>query len=86
MAGMTALGLMSGTSMDGIDAALLRTDGENLVELGPTAFFSYPAAFRREIEDGLDVRAREAFDSEQMSHGLDLRYMRGGMPSFTARK
>ena len=31
------------------------TDGENLVELGPTAFFPYQAAFRREIEDGLET-------------------------------
>ena len=51
---LTAIGLMSGTSMDGIDAAMLRTDGENHVEFGPTAFFPYPAAFRREIEDGLE--------------------------------
>ena len=52
---LTAVGLMSGTSMDGIDAAMLRTDGENHVEFGPTAFFSYPAAFRREIEAGLEA-------------------------------
>ena len=55
MAVMTAIGLMSGTSMDGIDAAMLRTDGENHVEFGPAAFFPYPAAFRREIEDGLEA-------------------------------
>lgn len=35
-----AIGLMSGTSMDGIDAALLRTDGDRLVE--PLGFLSVP--------------------------------------------
>src|SRR4051812_20968994 len=51
---MTAIGLMSGTSMDGIDAALLRTDGESQVEFGPVAFVPYEAAFRRQIEDALN--------------------------------
>ncbi|MBM3542008.1 MAG: anhydro-N-acetylmuramic acid kinase, partial [Alphaproteobacteria bacterium] len=37
-----ALGLMSGTSMDGIDAALLRTDGTAVLEWGP--FLSRPYA------------------------------------------
>lgn len=36
----TAVGLMSGTSLDGIDAALIRTDGEALVE--PIRFTSLP--------------------------------------------
>jgi anhydro-N-acetylmuramic acid kinase len=30
-----ALGLMSGTSLDGVDAALLRTDGERILAFGP---------------------------------------------------
>src|SRR4051794_41803623 len=30
-----AIGLMSGTSMDGVDVALVETDGESEVQLGP---------------------------------------------------
>ncbi len=49
-----AIGLMSGTSMDGIDLAMLRTDGENVVERGPSFFVPYDAEFQRRIEAGLD--------------------------------
>ncbi|WP_442577691.1 anhydro-N-acetylmuramic acid kinase [Mesorhizobium sp. ASY16-5R] len=51
---IAAIGLMSGTSMDGIDLAMLRSDGENLVERGPSLFVPYDAAFRRRIEAGLE--------------------------------
>jgi anhydro-N-acetylmuramic acid kinase len=50
-----ALGLMSGTSMDGIDLALLRTDGEAVVERGPSFAVPYDAAFRRRLEAALDT-------------------------------
>ena len=36
-----AMGLMSGTSMDGVDAALLKTDGESIAEFGPGAETKY---------------------------------------------
>jgi anhydro-N-acetylmuramic acid kinase len=54
MATICALGLMSGTSMDGIDLALLRTDGVDIVEQGPGSFVSYDAAFRARIVAGLE--------------------------------
>ena len=42
----TAIGLMSGTSMDGIDIALLRTDGDSVVRHGPSGYFPYDATLR----------------------------------------
>ncbi|MBT6829321.1 MAG: anhydro-N-acetylmuramic acid kinase [Rhodospirillaceae bacterium] len=51
-----ALGLMSGTSLDGIDAALIRTDGETISDFGPWATTPYGAelgqALRRLVDAG----------------------------------
>lgn len=38
----TAIGLMSGTSLDGIDAALIRTDGHDVIERTAAGFVSLP--------------------------------------------
>ena len=43
---MRAIGLMSGTSMDGIDVALIDTDGEDALERGPAQSFPYDPRFR----------------------------------------
>ncbi len=45
----TALGLMSGTSMDGIDAAILRTDGRGCVEFGVRQTIEYDDSFRTRL-------------------------------------
>ena len=43
---ITALGLMSGTSMDGIDAAIITTDGTQIQSTGPWATYPYPPELR----------------------------------------
>ena len=45
----TVIGLMSGTSADGVDAALLRTDGRAVAEAGENLFLPYADALRADI-------------------------------------
>jgi len=41
MSRLAAIGLMSGTSYDGVDVALVETDGEEIGHLGPTGYRPY---------------------------------------------
>tara|TARA_B100000965_G_scaffold183230_1_gene152930 strand:- start:860 stop:1957 length:1098 start_codon:yes stop_codon:yes gene_type:complete len=48
-----AIGLMSGTSMDGIDAAIIETDGEAVTWQGPSLTHPYDDDFRRDLRAAL---------------------------------
>src|SRR5712691_4571414 len=48
-----ALGLMSGTSLDGIDVALIETDGRDRLILGPSLTLAYPPEFRERLRSVL---------------------------------
>jgi len=48
-----ALGLMSGTSRDGIDAALVTTDGRRRFAAGPALTRPFDAAFRARLSGGM---------------------------------
>ncbi len=50
---MRALGLMSGTSMDGVDAAVVETDGVEIAGFGPSAFRAYGEGERAILRDAL---------------------------------
>ena len=44
-----AIGLMSGTSLDGIDVAMIETDGRERVITGPALTIPYPDVFRERL-------------------------------------
>ncbi len=48
-----ALGAMSGTSLDGVDAAMLRTDGERIFEFGGSGYRPYTDAERAVLRAAL---------------------------------
>ncbi|MFH5927211.1 anhydro-N-acetylmuramic acid kinase [Roseomonas xinghualingensis] len=52
---MRTIGLMSGTSLDGVDAAYVETDGERIGRFGPSLTLSYSPELRRDLRALLDA-------------------------------
>src|SRR5580698_7789027 len=49
------IGLMSGTSLDGVDAAWLETDGVRVTAFGPTLTIPYDDGLRRDLRALLEI-------------------------------
>ena len=69
-----ALGLMSGTSLDGIDAALIRGDGRARVDPGPRLTVAYDAAFRARLRAALGARDEGEPAIASVERALTLRH------------
>ena len=48
---ITSLGLMSGTSLDGIDASIINSDGKLHLEVKANQFYEYKGVFRQKLRD-----------------------------------
>ena len=67
---LTAIGLMSGTSLDGVDAVLVVTDGRTIATRGAALTVPYPASFRDRLR-GLLGRAPEPADAPVIAELTD---------------
>ena len=66
---MKVIGLMSGTSLDGIDAALVETDGEDIAVPGPSLTVPYAPQTRALLRASLDA-ARDVAEGGPVPHSI----------------
>ena len=61
---MTAIGLMSGTSLDGVDVALIETDGKRVRAFGPSGYRAYTESerglLRQALAEAVNLSQRDA--------------------------
>lgn len=65
------IGLMSGTSLDGVDAAWLDTDGVSVTAFGPSLTLPYDAGLRRDLREILNLAPGLAANDPRLISAVD---------------
>ena len=72
---LAAIGLMSGTSMDGIDAALVWTDGVSAVRTGAALTVPYGVALRRRLQRVVTDRGADKKAAAKVERDITLAHI-----------
>lgn len=81
----TAIGMMSGTSMDGLDVAMIRTDGKDFVETVDMFLIPYEAGFQDMLkmavraQDEEKILAMESVLTQMHAAGVENLLLKTGM-------
>ena len=77
----TALGLMSGTSMDGVDASIIKSDGNDEYSIKLDKYFEYGKEIRHKL---IDIRDKVLMAEDLNEHSEEIKLIEREVTLFHA--